>query len=369
MDRDNNSSISREELNCNEFQEALRSIVAPRTVGQAAASYARAEQNVLQLLGFIIKKADGNHDGSLSLKEFESFTRELRNRGGAQDTTSLIFALFDLDGDHILSKSELRETFRYFLGHHPSSKEFEAEWAVLDHDGTNRVTKEQFCKWLRQSRNPAFRQHASPVLGRSRSEPSSPTGRKSPKSQEKIFRPAPGCMPPRRTGFAADPMPEWNEHFASKDPSEINLANRGNIAMKNLFSKPQSLVELRRFYGTYKGFQQNLNKMRTPEEPPPRYPVLSHENKQLISLPGLSRHMPGGNGRNARGEEVPWRECTPRTQKAQAWEPMTITLRLPVGEAPRLHTPWTERHEERRQLRERSRLLHKSRYAPKGEPT
>jgi len=128
-----------------------------------------------------------------------------------------------------------------------------------------------------------------------------------------------------------DLVPEWNNRFACKDPSEFNLAYKGNLRAKQYFMRPQSLPELARFYDTYEGFESNRRSLAKPEAPPPKL-VLSTDSVMLRNMPGRERHMPGGcMTEPGTGEVLPWREQTPRALKPQVWEPGTLLLRMPFG--------------------------------------
>lgn len=351
IDRDKSTTISRDELNCDEFQQVLRQIIAPKSLATASATYGRAELNVEQALELLMRKADFNGDGILSFDEFESFLIALRNETGATSSASLVFALFDLDGNQLIDKEEFLGIFRYFLGHRPTFEEFEEEWAYLDSSGSGQVNKEQYIKYLQASSNPIFKQHAPPVIVSSKSpakvsaklEKSSSTpvlaseskqsGSMSKGSTPKpIFRPAPGILPPARVKPDAQEkyVPLWNERWGTKDPSQENIALRGNKRFKSFFSSPQSVPELRRFYSTYSGFEKNRRRLLSPEVPPDRKPILSDESILSVRLPGFSRHVRGGSMRNVRGDVVPWMETTPRALKKQVWEPGSLHLRVPV---------------------------------------
>merc|ERR1712038_231193 len=95
------------------------------------AQYERSEINIEQAMEFCLRKADLNSDGSLSFEEFRSFTFCLRTETLAKHTATLIFALFDTDGDARIDEAEFREIYRFFLGHHPKEVDFQAEWARL----------------------------------------------------------------------------------------------------------------------------------------------------------------------------------------------------------------------------------------------
>lgn len=167
MDRNRNGSLSLAELDCEELRTVLKSVIAPAagtSVGGAAAPYARAQMNTEQAVSFILRKADLNHDGTLSFEEFESFTLMLRKLPSsvASHTSDLIFALFDLDGDHLINEAEFREIYRFYTGHRPTEVEFQAEWRRLDRAFHQAVTRDEYAEWLRASESPHFKQHAPP---------------------------------------------------------------------------------------------------------------------------------------------------------------------------------------------------------------
>merc|ERR1719408_95129 len=101
MDRNNSGSITRDELDCEEFREVLRGVLTPHkaALGTGGAGYARVQQHTEQAVDFCLRKADFNHDTSLSFEEFKAFLVILRSQQGAAHTADLIFALFDLDSD------------------------------------------------------------------------------------------------------------------------------------------------------------------------------------------------------------------------------------------------------------------------------
>jgi len=329
IDRDSNEAVTLQELCCDEFQTVLRSILAPQTLGMRAVTYGRAEVNLQQLLIYVLRKADVNHDGKLNFEEFVAFTETLRSHN-VTEATDIVFALFDLDCDQHLDMDEFREVCRYFLGRRPTEPEFLAEWQRLDALGNGRVSKEQYMKWLRGSASSRIRRETARLdkidavtgLHRTRSVARS----------KLIHRPAPGLIP--RT---CEPslQPAWNSRWSNKDTSEQNLAYRGNNQAITFFSRPLSLPELRRFYRTYSGFDHNLAKLEFPEPVKPK-PVLSTDSVVALSMAGSDRHIPGGKMRNFKGEEVPWQEQTPRALKKQVWEPGSLLLRVPAPPAPHL---------------------------------
>jgi len=323
IDRDSSETVTLQELCCDEFQTALRSILAPQALGTRAVTYGRAEVNLQQFLTYVLRKADVNNDGKLSFEEFVAFTENLSSNS-VTEATDIVFALFDLDCDQHLDINEFREVCRYFLGCRPTEPDFLAEWQRLDAPGHGRVSKDQYMKWLRGSASAHIRRSATAL-----DKIDVVTGLCRPRNVARnnvIHRPAPGLVPKTREPSL---QPAWNNPWANKDPSEQNLAYRGNNRAKALFSRPQSLPELRRFYRTYSGFHNNLAKLESPEPVKPK-PVLSTDSVVALSMAGSDRHIPGGKMRNFKGEEVPWQEQTPRALKKQVWKPGSLLLRVPV---------------------------------------
>merc|ERR1719352_572683 len=108
-------------------------------------------------MDFCFRKADINHDGSLSFAEFKSFLRALRNQHDEKDCADLVFALFDLDGTNSVDKAEFLEIFRYYTGRTPTTLEFKKIWEQLDSLDTGQVTKQQYIKWMQHYAPPQFR--------------------------------------------------------------------------------------------------------------------------------------------------------------------------------------------------------------------
>lgn len=328
MDRDGNGTLSLEELVCDEFFVVFRSILAPLTAGKGVAGYERSEINLPQALRYCIKKADANNDGMLDFREFESFLRHLRNDRTPEHIATVTFALFDLDCNNSIDIDEFREIYRYFLGHHPVADDLRKAWLALDVEGNDKVTKAEYTRWLRKRAGHVFTKRAPRVVGSSSSSEAGGAPRSRLKaSPKKIHRPAPGLLPqPEKK--VDEFLPIWNERFASKDPSEQNIAFRGNLRMKTMFSRPQSLPELHRFYCMHTNFEQNRRKLLTPE-PWKKSPVLSTDNQMTLTLPGADRHKPGGSMKNSEGQVVCWQENTPRALIRPKWEPGALLLRVP----------------------------------------
>lgn len=335
INRDHDGEISKDELNCDEFQGVLRAILAPNTVGKTVATYGRSEINLQQALDYCLRKADRNNDGVLSFKELEAFLRFLRNETGPEHIADVIFALFDLDNDSKISNNEFRGVYRFYLGHDPTIPDVQEAWSRLDPDGSGFTTKKDFASWLQKDAKPVFRQHAVPVVGSP--TPSSSGASVSPKRRNKsspaIHRPAPGMLP-RRAGKKPnfDNVPEWNQRFNVVDQSHQNIAMRGNKRMKSYFMREQSLPELCRFYSTHQGFGDHRRRLLDPD------PELLRPNAwppRRTQPPGASRHSPGGSMRSySTGEVVPWAENTPRALIRPVWAPGSLLLRQPGAPTP-----------------------------------
>ena len=56
-----------------------------------------------------------SEDSKLSFAEFRSLMRSLREPRGLRDMAVLVFALFDLDGNHYISRSEFQESQFYAI--------------------------------------------------------------------------------------------------------------------------------------------------------------------------------------------------------------------------------------------------------------
>jgi len=163
LDRNLSNSITREELDCEEFRSVVKAVLAPNTGAcMGGPRYARAQMNMDQAVSFCLRKADLNANGSLSFDEFKAFMVVLRQPHLARFTANLIFALFDLNGDKRIDENEFREVYRFYLGRIPTEAQFKEEWNRLDDSATGFVTLEDYVEWLRTSPNPVFHQHAIP---------------------------------------------------------------------------------------------------------------------------------------------------------------------------------------------------------------
>mmetsp|Transcript_17722 Transcript_17722/g.41213 ORF Transcript_17722/g.41213 Transcript_17722/m.41213 type:complete len:386 (-) Transcript_17722:84-1241(-) len=312
IDRDNSGEIDRSELDCEEFRTIIKAVLA-RAAGASmgGASYGRSQMNIKQCLNLCLRKADLNHNTCLSFEEFKMFTLELRKTRDSRNTADWIFALFDINGDGKLDEQEFREIYRFYLGHHPTEVEFQAEWAKLDERGLRYVTREQYIKFLQTSDNAVFSRHAPPIKGR----PSSSEG----DSQEiKSFT---SFAVRRRRRPAA--VSEWNQGFTSS----VNSNLRRPKDKRTYFSRPQSLPELSRYYERHKGFRKHRRQIDipTPREKPG---VLSTETQPSL-MPW--RYTVGGKMKHqTTGEATPWTDFWQPPASALArkdYKPGTLTLR------------------------------------------
>lgn len=311
LDRDRSGEITSEELNCDEFQEILRLALTPKAAGHdgSRASYGRSEQNVKALLEFCIRKADMNGDGTLQFAEFRALLRSLRS-DTLEHASEMIFAMFDLDGDQTIDREEFIEVFRYYNARNPREDELTEEWARLDPFGKGHATKTEFLRWMQTSKNPVFRQHAPPLSAPSSPQVGSPTSVRSPSSpamkktkKPEDQRPAPGMLPHMYHESSRDVsrMP-WNQRFRGTDTVLLN--KELPAGQRKYFSRPQSMPELKRFYNTYAGFEDQNQRLRMPR-PRRKLVVCSTEIRpeQDIS-PG--RHVPDGWMRDKRSKVVLW---------------------------------------------------------------
>jgi Ca2+-binding EF-hand superfamily protein len=342
MDRDGSGSITKEELNCDEFQDVLKSVIAPTNTGaESRATYGRSEMHIQQALDFCLRKATLNKDGTLSFKEFKSFMRILRNSGDASNRVNLIFALFDLDGSETIDKEEFVGIWSFFCGKRPTRDDVKTAFLQMDKFDKGEVTRKQFINWLKTDAPEDFKQHAAGVEADAKSSSSSGSAKKPVLKVKKIHRPAPGMWHPR-----PDNIPTWttswhsfwNNNFRGRDHTLMNPTLRPT--MKHYFSAPQTLPELERFYKTYSGFDRHLTSLKSSDPPVPLRAEphnLSTASKQMEVNP--ERALPGGTAKTSKGDPILWDNDWPD----KAWElqkakkPGSLLLRCPGKPPPLLY--------------------------------
>lgn len=302
IDRDGNGAVSRAELDCDEFQEVIRAILAPTTKPfTTSVFYGRAEVNTKQAVDFCMYRADANADGKLSFEEFAGLVHDL-NRSQAD----IIFAMFDLDSGMEIEQDEFKEIYRYLLGHEPTAIQFQEAWSSLDKTGSGRVNKNQYLAWLKTTDNAAFKQrqdnrlrhtatgfgHAAQGDGRGISKGS----RSSATSSLPDL-----LLSKRKMRMSSEWRPPWNERFSS-DVSKEN--SEKPQLRRTYFSNPQSLPELARYY-----------QHRQPHFEVQKRRLLDGQFKEKAKksfvtpdcMPLLpERHKKDGKMRNTHGEKVQW---------------------------------------------------------------
>lgn len=336
MDRNRTGEIDRSELDCEEFREVLRQIITPQSaVGSGGVSYARVQQNIEQCVDFCLRKADFNNDRSLSFEEFKSFLVVLRSSQGAGHTADLIFALFDLDQDNRINRSEFREIFRFYLGHHPTAEEFNTEWGRLDAGQNDEVSRKEYIRWLQTSANPVFRQHAPPLRGYSSDSLSTlkAIGKKRQSigggGKSAMSRTLPGLEELEKNMGRV--KPRWNQNFNTRK----NMNHEIPAQQRVLFSRPQSLPELTRYYELHRGFNGNADRMASLPDQRRHKAVLSTESTAAM-MP--ERDGPGGTMRNPlSGRVVEWNDHwqEPASLKQKPL-PVTLLFRCPGKPPPSL---------------------------------
>jgi len=291
MDRDHGGTITRQELDCEEFRSVIRAVLTGST-NTGGALYSRSAMNMDQCMHFILRKADLSGDGILDFKEFKSFMWMLRNQTLGKHTANLIFSLFDVDGDQVLTEKEFREVYRFYLGHNPTEKDFKEEWNKLDDDRNGTVPREEYIRWLQTSTNPIFKQHAPPVEDGEDLWASSSGSRK---VKEDPF------MPRMRSRSTVRDRPKWNQKW--NQPINCNkVLPQGERAY---FSKSSSLPELTRFYESHRGFR--LQRTALAAAPSPQHKNVLSTDCGPVLLP--RRHAPGGTMRHqATGKSMQWED-------------------------------------------------------------
>lgn len=128
------------------------------------------------------------------------------------------------------------------------------------------------------------------------------------------------CETSRHLGIRIDrnsimQRPAWNPRLAGGNPNWMN--NRGNVRkplpMRTMFSRPQSLPELHRYYRTHAGFDINLRRLDS-SEPSFRKSFLSTDPLDVTKGPDLipSRSFYANTVGRMRdsytGAPTPWRD-------------------------------------------------------------
>jgi len=111
------------------------------------------------LVDFVMKKADRDGDGRLSIDEFESFTWQFKRMEADIDLeVDFIFSLFDTDQDGTIDQNEFETVFDYHSGGGlvASNKDYiKKTMGDLDDDGDGKITPHDYVKWsLGLSKNP-----------------------------------------------------------------------------------------------------------------------------------------------------------------------------------------------------------------------
>lgn len=310
IDRDGSGSVTREELACEEFRSAVRSLIAPAQVHSTAVTYSRAKMNIEQCISFCMRKADLNDDNKLSYEEFQSMTWYLRQAHLAKHTAYLVFSLFDLNGNGVIEEDEFREIYRFYLGRSPQERAFQEEWLHLA-GGEETADRDAYIRWLRASENPIFKPHAPPIekVHGSTGEDRAPL---LSASQRAGGRAAGFGLPPsHRIKHVKDvnERPDWNDHFAAGANPNQELQHH----QRHYFRKSQSLPALRKHYEKHNqngGFDDHMKAMSAPQarvKKPPRA-MLSTDNGLAMELIP-HKYVPTGSQRcKHTGKGTQWME-------------------------------------------------------------
>ena len=177
--------------------------------------------------------------------------RCLREPRMARYSANLAFALFDLDGNHFVSRDEFQELYAFLLGHLPTLEDFEKEWDRLVQ--LNPLTspgaagefadQRSYIRWLQSSENPVIRQQAPECQAHSAAPKATiPT---SPTSSSGIE--------------LTQTRPRWNQRFnCGVNPGHVNDSRPAGL--REYFSRQQSVPELKRFWEAHYGstFKRHL---------------------------------------------------------------------------------------------------------------
>lgn len=393
MDCNNTGYISREDVDCEEFSNVLRAVVA---ANPKSASGGASKVDLEQAISYLLRKADLNEDQKVSFDEFKGFVLCLRHPQLSLHTANVIFALFDTDRDQYIDETEFLKIYHFFTGREPTRDEFRAEWHRLDVAREGKVDREAYLRWLQTSSNPVFRLHGplttpnligiggstdarstssrsgSANLGDMQGQQASETSAIKPwrpwhaypnfcwnkvglkaekeqreaawspdakaKSFQDVFSKTDSGVGPRWI-----PESRWNQRLATANMNWMNEVNgkpRRHKYNRTYFSQPQSLPDLHRHYQTHSGsgkFRDQLRRLEAPNKEQKRNFVPSHENTQTAGpelLPNR-RFFQGFQRSRTTGRREQWKDnfLTP-PQLKDSYQPSTIGYRCP-GAPPR----------------------------------
>mmetsp|Transcript_75984 Transcript_75984/g.180753 ORF Transcript_75984/g.180753 Transcript_75984/m.180753 type:complete len:431 (-) Transcript_75984:124-1416(-) len=331
MDRNGSGVIERRELDCEEFRSVLHRVLAPQAP-RSTSYHGRAQINFKQALHYCLRKADLNNDGVLSYEEFRALMWSLRWPSRSEDSSTLLFALFDLDGDQLINREEFRQMYRFYMGSDPAEEEFQHTWFEVS-EGRFDVAREEYVKWLQRTSNVVFKQHAPPRghmqngmpqsstrgdqaadegctaeddnLQHSSGSQSSPSLRDARRSKKKSSGAGKSLLPAshplarrRNSLYSLEARPRWNQNISPKVPNE-EIAVK---SMRHYFSAPESLATIQKFYQKRPGFKQLVGN-----------PVLAAQVRYPTPGEGhplrTGHHKRGGRMRDQlTGKVVPWND-------------------------------------------------------------
>jgi len=281
MDRDDSQTLTRAELDCEEFLSVIKSVLNPNMDNSTGgALYSRAAMNIEQAINFCLRKADSNHNNRINFDEFKSFLWYLRQTHQPRNSANLIFALFDQNSNDVIEELEFREIYRFFAGRNPTECEFQDEWARLDIFAAGEVTRLQFIKWLESTPNPIFDRF-------SKGNVSSEASRGSDEEIKKKMR---------RSLSSGKPRPRWNQRFCTANPNTELPSER-----RTYFMRPHSLPQLLRHFDRHQKLRA-LGAHFAEPEPRRKSPILCPDCPPALPY----RHEPGGYMRNRAGERTLW---------------------------------------------------------------
>jgi len=319
MDRDRSASITVEELDSDDFRSILRFMMVPQrgngTMGGLA--YERSRMDVSQAVHFCMTKADINNDKAISFEEFESFMMYMRQDHTSKQTADLVFAMFDLNMDHMIEQDEFREIYRFYLGHNPTEVEFQAEWRHLDAEGKG-VSRQQYARWLETSENPVCRRPPSTQVAAQAGQGETPglspasqelsregTLREMRRRHERLERREGRHAHTRRVKNATPVQPLWLQRF--NKPTNIN--DEVPSILRNYFGRNQSLPELARHCASHGNCKEMQRRLAEPKKAF-KAPVLPPETPDLNPM----------RGKQGWALDPKWHMFNRTTGSAQSWE-------------------------------------------------